>query len=207
MNTAFRRAVHTAFHQAVAFGTLSVVGALASVLVVTAGPAVFGVAYGVVTIVRRGSQHTVRETLGLFSTGVGRYLREGLALSLFLVLFAAAAVADLWLLLSDPSVVLVALLVVSLVMFVSVTFVAMHAVALVVFETTRGSVLRDAAVVVVRYPFATALQALVVGSLFVLGTLTMVGWALVGFAVAVAFSLLATDLLYESAGAASPLYG
>jgi hypothetical protein len=195
-----------AFHQAVAFGTLSIVGTLFALPVVTIGPAIFGVAYSVAMIYRRGSQHTVRETVSLFTAGVTRYLREGVALSCFVILFVAVALADVWLLLGSPSAVVMALLTASLSLFVMCLLVVMHAVALVVFETTAGSPLRDGAVLAAHNPGATVLQAIVVASIFVLGVLTMVGWAIVGFAVAVAFSLSATDRLYESAAASSPLH-
>jgi hypothetical protein len=204
---AFRRTVDVAFHQAVAFGTRSVVGTVASLPLVTAGPVVLGVGHAVRTLYRRGSQHGVRETAGLFLTGMRRHAAEGLFLSFALFLFAAVTAVDVVLLLRAIGPVGDALVVASLLMTVTLGLVAMHAAALVVCEIPTRAAVRDGAVLLARAPAATVLQGLVVASLVLLGTLTMVGWVLIGFAAAVAVSLAATDRLYADESDESPLYG
>ena len=204
--TAFRRTINTAFHQVVAFGTLSLVGSVVSLPVVTAGPAVIGVAYGVTIIFRRGAQHGVRETFGIFKTGFARHMVEGILLSLALVVLMGSTWSNLMILFGGPAPLTGAVLILSLALLAACTLVVMHAVSLIACGVGLTPAVRDGTVLLVRRPIATLSQAGVIASLLVLGLLTMFGWALIGFAVAAAFSVAATDRVYVDLGHGSPLY-
>ena len=207
LETAFRRTIDSTFHQAVAFATLSVSGAILSLPVITVGPAVFGVAHGIVTVSRRGSQHGVRESLGLFVEGMRRYLTEGIAVTAFLLVLVFGLVANGFLLATEQRVWLVALVTLSTLLLIGCALVVMHALALVTCGFSPRTALRDGSVLLFRHPGATILQGSVVVSIFVLGHLTLVGWTLIGFAVTDSFVVQATSRLYEGDDGTGPLYG
>lgn len=205
LERAFRRTLDRTFHQAVAFGTLSILGTLLSIPVVTVGPAIFGVAHAIVTTSRRGAQHTVRETVQLFGEGARLYAREGLALSVFLLFLVGVLFANGLVLFAGNAVWIGVVAVLSIAVAAGCLLVVMHAVTLVVCGVTPRSSLRDGTLLLFKHPGVTVGQSIVVGSVFVLGTLTMVGWLLVGFALAVSFSLRATDGLYQAIDGNSPI--
>lgn len=207
LEIAFRRTIDASFHQAVAFATVSVSGALVSLPFVTFGPAVFGLAHAIVTVSRRGSQHGIAESLGLFVEGMRRYLLEGIAVSAFLLFLAFGLVVNGFLLITEARIWVVALAALSTLLLVGCALVVMHALALVSCGFSFRTALRDGAVLLFRHPGTTVAQGIVVTSIFVLGHLTLVAWALIGFAVAVSFIVQATSRLYEGDDGNNPLYG
>lgn len=206
LEDAFRRTVDTGFHQSVAFGTLSILGALVSLPVVTVGPAVFGVAHAIVTLSRRGSQHGVGETAELFVQGLRRYLVEGIAISAFVLFFALGIVANGFVLATGAPVWLAGLVALSTLFLLGCFLVALHAVALVACGLPPRAAIRDGTVLLFGHSGTTVGQGLVVASIFVLGHLTIIGWALIGFAVAVSFTVRTTDRLYQESDGNSPIY-
>jgi len=196
LEAAFRRTVDTAFHQAVAFGTVSLLGTLLSLPLVTVGPAAFGVAHAVVVLTRRGAQHGVGEAASLFAAGVRENGVAGVAASVLLFALGAVVVGDSLLLASDAGALLAALVSLSLLFTAGIGLAAMHTVGLVACGMSLRPAIGDGVVLVLKRPGATLVQAAVVASLLALGWLTMIGWALLGFAAAVSFSVRATDGLY-----------
>ncbi|WP_256391532.1 hypothetical protein [Natronoarchaeum rubrum] len=207
LDRSFRESIRSGYNNAVAFLTLSLLGALATVPVATVGHAVFGVTYAVGVILARGTPHTAREAAGLFAEGVRRNAATG-ALLTAAIAVAGAVLAGNVLVITSPSaaVALVALAVVSTALIAAGLVVLVVAVALVACGQSVRAGVRDAAVLVASNPGYALVIGLVVASLLALGALTLgVGWAVVGFSFTAGFVLLATAHAYEERAGENPL--
>jgi len=207
LERSFRESVRSGYNNAVAFLTLSLLGALATIPLLTAGHAVFGVTYAVGVVLARGTPHTAREAAGLFAAGIQKNAETGAMLTLTLVGVGlvlagnALAVAS-----RDVAVALVALAVVSTALIAAALHVLVVAVALVACGQSVREGVRDATVLVVSNPGYTLVVGLVVASLLALGALTLgIGWAVVGFSFTAGFVLLATAHAYEERAGENPL--
>jgi len=207
LDRSFRESVRSGYNNAVAFLTLSLLGTLAMIPLLTVGHAVFGVLYAVGVILTRGTPHTAREAAELFVAGVKKHADAGAVLTLTLIGVGlvlagnALAVAS-----QDVTVPLVAVTVVSTALIAAALNVLVVAVALVACGQSVRTAVRDAAVLVVSNPGYALVVGLVVASLLALSALTLgVGWAVVGFSFTAGFVLLATAQAYEERAGENPL--
>jgi len=207
LDRSFREAVRSGYNNAVAFLTLSIVGTLALLPVVSAGHAVLGVTYAVGAILARGTPHTAREALGLFADGVRRNARVGALLTLAILAGGAVLAGNaLAILTPNVDVALVALAFVSTALVGAALVVLAVAVALVACGQPVRIGVRDAGVLALSSPGYALVLGAVVASLLSLGALTLgVGWAVVGFAFTACFVLLATAHAYEERAGENPL--
>jgi len=207
LDRSFREAVRSGYNNAVAFLTLSVVGTLALVPLVSVGHAVLGVTYAVGTILARGTPHSAREALGLFGDGVRRNARAGTVLTLAILAGGAVLAGNaLAVLTPNVDIALVALALVSTALVGAALVVLVLAVALVACGQPVRAGVRDAGVLALSNPGYAFVIGLVVTSLLALGALTLgIGWAVVGFAFTACFVLLATAHAYEERAGENPL--
>ena len=207
LERSFREALRSSYTNAVAFLTLSVVGTLALVPVVTVGHAVFGVTYAVGVILARGTPHTGGEALGLFFEGMRRNVRVGVLATTALAATGAVLAGNaLAVLTPSAGVPLVALAFLSTALVVAALVVLAFAVALVACGQPVRAGVGDAAVLALSNPAHALVLGAVVASLLALGVLTLAtGWAVVGFAFAAGFVLLATADAYEERAGENPL--
>ncbi|WP_135855082.1 hypothetical protein [Halorussus salinus] len=203
LETPLRRSINAAFHNAIAALTLSFVGTLALLPLVTIGFALLGVVHAMRVILARGSPHTARQTVGLFIDGVRTHLVQGAGLSALIWLLVGLVGGNLLMLTGTvPFLVrLVALL------SLTAALIGLCALPYIVVVTDAAESLRtgvrDGVVLAVQNLRYTILLDLVLASLLVLGVLTMVGWALIGFGFAAVLTLVGTNLLYQQAGGRS----
>lgn len=207
LEESLRAAVRSSYYHGVAFVTLSILGGIVLVPVITIGHAILGVTYASGTILSRGTPHTAREAVRLFRIGIRRSLVEGVLLSVTLISLVGLLVGNMILLTTEGTeTVLIAFTIASVLLITASVLVALYAVALVACGQSPAASARDSAVLAIGNPVYTLLLGVLVVTILVLGALTLVvGWAVIGFAFTSAFVLYATDTLYETESGESPL--